>query len=1731
MAIKLTLEQALEMGRREAAATSGGEGGPGGVSPEIPKIQREQQPQPEQIAGQTIPTPTIQNAVQSIPKSDKLTPFENWIYERLPGFSQSTIGQALADFGESWAGKTLNVLDIPAEGLERTVGFLQQWVDASNKGNLDEFYNNLSAAWNASSLAYDVMNLPTLTRDKDGNITGFQIPSDLPGISGLVEARKKIAAGASTEEVKAEYYQDLGALALRSQLYDTYGHVLLDPLNVILPALKPVERLQATRAFLVTNKGEKLAEAIKVAEQAGNIEEAARLTQMVEKGMEINRADKFVIALTGGDPFKATAKSFERQWWNPFALTPSARAHEYLTMVTDHVGQYIISNLDEPRDIVTAIDKALAGSLNHKYGHAFLTLEGRTAQAALGGFDVNARKLLGMFENTVDERRILSEIASELKTTPTNILERIAADDVGALAKQLGGKITPEDLKQLGKVLITHSSNGAIETVPLDNQMFKLMLTNELTDHAAKQAILQFGVKSEGLITKMSNTIKAAETLAFLKINPAFALRNGVNNEFTMLARGMFNHMGIDDITKFWEDVGYTPLKMASGYGAAGVEVAEKEVASGQAIYKAMQGDRDFWIKSKDFISNIKLGKFDMGEVSAKMERMASARAFTGSYMQGMRQYFWKPGKGYDHMADFVKPSTRQWIESNNPELAKTIENVIRSSQGNGKALDVLLKGDNMNFNISSILDDASAKAGYDLNEVLDPEFIYKIEKGLNEALKGGADNTRQYISKLREELEQHLDELNKVAIERIASETEAQIIAEGPQAFTKIWINEVGKFWGAHSDHAIRMSKLEDVILSTNEPEIINILWRKINNSNSKFFGRTYDRFDAVLQGMRNGARKAGFDVNPQVVDSFKTIKKSWRDFYSWKEKTYETYFDARLKGETPPKDWQIIQADIRARYNNTIASEDKLTRNMNNAVAKAIPDNTTRAYFTSARDYIADVMHEDKVLTVEFWESIRGLSPAAKQDAFKEFWTLRNMRWGQIAKMEELAAAALEGDPQAIGYLNKLLPSASKIAKEATEGIIEEGEQVVRGIMREEITPTEQQFITNADKILHRIQPVAEAVDSWFTRDGFSALDAIEDAALRRIEMPPTIFDDLPTNVRDDILKYIEHTKGQMSDARYASTRYAEIRRDAALLNYNRRYNFDTWASVIFPYEFWPTHSMTMWALHSIDRPAMLSTYLRYKKMMATMGAPDQQLPSRLKNSIRIKLPFAPEWMGSLFIDPVRMALPFDSFVTSYERWRNNQYTLEGRAERVLQQWLENEQYDPELIQEAIDTKEGELWDHAIATAQDNDENLRTDAFEYVSLFTSPHAPIQWAKEILAGTPENIQPFSPISRMSRGVFTMLGIEDFPLLPHNIDGKVRKTLGLPFYDKWDDYRVDRMLSNMAATGEYSVNDILRAMIERKGPIFEEATKKANQEFAVGALGSILGIPTKAYPEGELIQRTLNEQFSKAYEKYEKGDVNALNNFFEAHPEYEARLALFDDPETRMRDFMVDELWNTYNNMPNINKKEVREQLGDLFNDAFLSKETRSYESIPLETMQIWVKLMGGNPVGTLAKPPEKVLKLTPPETAWRLQVFYDTRDMIFPNYYEQQKEYFSMKPGSQGRRDYLKLHPELKQYWNWRNDFMMRNPDAVFYLTDTPEDYQFSSLEEMENAYANQPSFTWNEWRTQLGGSLSNLVLDTIIGGEELSSAAEERLEYIADKMGISVERLMALLEMSLNP
>ena len=675
--------------------------------------------------------------------------------------------------------------------------------------------------------------------------------------------------------------------------------------------------------------------------------------------------------------------------------------------------------------------------------------------------------------------------------------------------------------------------------------------------------------------------------------------------------------------------------------------------------------------------------------------------------------------------------------------------------------------------------------------------------------------------------------------------------------------------------------------------------------------------------------------------------------------------------------------------------------------------------------------------------------------------------------------------------------------------------------------LEPYDVTSLPNFHQIAPRIMPDAVGVDELYMTRTSPALRAMAQAAEEAAAQPPLQFANLSEAGQSAMRQYATQAKGWLSDAKYQAARFGAYGRDSALLNYNRRFNYNTFLGNFFPYEFWFTQSIFKWAIHTIDRPAMASTFFKMQKFLHTAFRPEGGFPSRLRGTVRIPVPFMPDWMGDdIFFDPMRTALPFQNFARPFEEMSRQQDRDMWAAQRVLEEMMADGMIDEQGYTQALNTQEGPIWERAMMLARQDDTEQRTSGFELMSMLTSPHAPIMWAYNALRGTPEKIGPFTPLTRSIKGITALLGIG--PAGGLNIEGAIRRELGLPAFDQWDDYRVDRMLTSMAADGAISVDESLRAMIERTGPAFEEATRRAGIEYGVGALGSSIGLPMKAYPTGEEHLRELKDEYEAAWAEYEQGDLDALNRFYEQWPEYEARLALFKTPQERLSRFLIDEIWDKYNEMPIVHKREVAEHLGELFQMAFLNRETRSYDSIPPEMLQVWLKIIGGDPPGEVHYTETLTpMEFAPPEQAHRLEVFYDTRNEYF-DYNETlwpiQSEYFKLE--GPARKAFLREYPELKRYWDWRRDFMYRNPDLAIYLEDDPDRIpKYPSAAEYEEISEAQPTFVWAEWYMALGPPLFRLVDDMLSAGMPLTEGAEAMLEEKASVLGITFEELLGRL------
>lgn len=240
-----------------------------------------------------------------------------------------------------------------------------------------------------------------------------------------------------------------------------------------------------------------------------------------------------------------------------------------------------------------------------------------------------------------------------------------------------------------------------------------------------------------------------------------------------------------------------------------------------------------------------------------------------------------------------------------------------------------------------------------------------------------------------------------------------------------------------------------------------------------------------------------------------------------------------------------------------------------------------------------------------------------------------------------------------------------------------------------------------------------------------------------------------------------------------------------------------------------------------------------------------------------------------------------------------------------------------------------------------------------------------------------------------------------------------------------------------------------------------------------------------------------------------------MKDFFDLNPEFEARLALFKEPDERLKSFLVDQVWNVWFDMPKVHQDATKDAFGDKFTEHFVNKDTRSLDSISTETLAMWARSMGAKIPGTFDAVDAIPIDLAPDHIAHQVESYYAERKRRFPHYWEQQNEYYDLEEG-QARWDYKAQTPAYANFVDWKWDYLYRNPSLSPYIIDDPSKVQFKSIEELRSAKEQEPDFTLREWQTIMGDALFNLTIDEI-HGEPLPPSVGEQLDEIAASMGLS--------------
>lgn len=642
-----------------------------------------------------------------------------------------------------------------------------------------------------------------------------------------------------------------------------------------------------------------------------------------------------------------------------------------------------------------------------------------------------------------------------------------------------------------------------------------------------------------------------------------------------------------------------------------------------------------------------------------------------------------------------------------------------------------------------------------------------------------------------------------------------------------------------------------------------------------------------------------------------------------------------------------------------------------------------------------------------------------------------------------------------------------------------------------------------------------------------------------------------DLDEEQQIQMKNYLKMVNEDMAGTKLISMRHGEMMRDRALLNYSQRYGIDSVLDVFFPYQFWFTRSMGEWAKRMIDRPSWFSMYARYR--LAQQKMEQEGIPSRFGGTTRIPAPWMPDWMGDgLHVDPMGQLFPFAQWGQPMEFLSRTAGDVNYRTQRIIQQWVQSGQTGVSAKQaaQAIEQMDGPLWRKAYVQAQQEMSQKELDPMNITSFTMSPAMWWTMPYQILKGTPEQIQPL-PGTRMGQALRSW---SDGPLgaignLMAMPEETLRRKFNLNAYGEWGDYYTDRTLANMATEPQFGAQAVLQAMIEREGPVFEEAIRRVEAEISLrvpgsetalaikeGRLGAIpftllhTLLPSKILPEGEIVQRGLKTEYNKAWSDYENGDLDAVNRFFDENPEYKARIALFDEPEERLKDFLVDEIWENYMALENLNKGLAVDQLGGGFEQMFLDKQTRDYTAIDLQTLAYWAKRLGGmvpkteetSAVTDMPAYMREELKLYRPEVVQEVEKFWEARESKYPNYKEMQDAYYSLPEDPKDiRKDYLEENPALKKYWDWKDDYYDTHPLVDMYVEEVAKKYDSNeaifttSNEPLDTAEYNPLNQLAGQYAQNMDSALSMQMAFMYYSGAEISGGARALLLADYEKLG----------------
>lgn len=526
-----------------------------------------------------------------------------------------------------------------------------------------------------------------------------------------------------------------------------------------------------------------------------------------------------------------------------------------------------------------------------------------------------------------------------------------------------------------------------------------------------------------------------------------------------------------------------------------------------------------------------------------------------------------------------------------------------------------------------------------------------------------------------------------------------------------------------------------------------------------------------------------------------------------------------------------------------------------------------------------------------------------------------------------------------------------------------------------------------------------------------------------------------DIPADFVSGLQDYFGKASGQVEQSKLAAVKVGETLRDYALLDYSKQYGFDKISQIIFPYNFWYTRTALNWLMRFVDSPRILANYMRLRGL--SQHAQVSGFPTRLENKVAIPLPFTQtSWSGdSMWVDPLRQVFSFEQYLQPFKYKKEEERRLEYTTVNVINRMFENDQISEEEADAAITSKAGSVWDTAYQQAVNEVEPDMSNPYDFMSAIISPSLPLNWAVKFATGQQSDISQL-PLVRTIQSITGILGIGDRGV---NIGKGLREQLDMPAVDKWDDYRVARQLSNMVGDGSADVNDAIDQMVNKSGPLYEQALSDVGK--SQGWRQMLATLAADFFPEGEQTQRQRYEMYSSIFDTATDPTSEAYSKMMEMMPELEARTMSMKSQEDMVRQYMISNIWDKYNELQPKDKQRVRDALGTEFSEKMINKTTRDYDSISNESLAFYSRSLGSRIPDQLMSVPSINIELSAPDVSDKVKDYYEQSNKLFPNIDAKMDASYSQLGELPMFDSYLS---PVDEYNKWKNAYLAENPEII---------------------------------------------------------------------------------------